>query len=63
MKIAFYFAFRDTLVCPDIDIATSIAYGPTRLKCVTLNGVVIDSDGVMSGGLFVLYFNFARRED
>jgi len=50
LRIAFYYALRDTLVCSDIDIATSIAYGPTRYKCVTLNGVVIDFSGVMSGG-------------
>ena len=49
-RLAFYFAIRDTLVCDDIDIATSIAYGPTRYRVVTLRGQLIDISGTMSGG-------------
>ena len=49
-RMAFYFALRDTLVCKDIDTATSIAYGTVRYRVVTLRGELIDTSGTMSGG-------------
>jgi structural maintenance of chromosome 4 len=48
---AFYYALRNTLVSPDLDTATKIAYdGNTRHRVVTLNGELIDTSGTMSGG-------------
>ena len=49
-KVAFYYALRDTLVCKDIDTATSIGYGAVRYRVVTLRGELIDLSGTMSGG-------------
>lgn len=50
LAIAFYFALRDTLVCTDLKTATSIAYGNTRHRIVTINGELIEVSGTMSGG-------------
>lgn len=50
LRIAFYYALRDTLVCRDIDTATGIAYGAVRHRVVTLKGELIDTSGTMSGG-------------
>ena len=47
---AFYFAFRDTLVCDDIKTAQLVGYGSTRHRIVTLIGELIEVSGVMSGG-------------
>lgn len=47
---AFYFALRDTLVAPDLKIASNVAYGSTRHRVVTLNGELIEVSGTMSGG-------------
>jgi structural maintenance of chromosome 4 len=47
---AFYFALRDTLVAPDLKTASSVAYGSTRHRVVTLNGELIEVSGTMSGG-------------
>ena len=49
-KTAFYFSLRNTLVCENLDKASEIAYGQVRHRCVTLNGVIIDQSGSMSGG-------------
>jgi len=48
--VAFYFAFRDTLVTDTIDHATQIAYSGKRWRVVTLEGDLIDISGTMSGG-------------
>ena len=44
---------RDTLVTADINIGTNVAYNSQRgrtFKVVTLQGELIESTGVMSGG-------------
>lgn len=52
VKTAFYFALRDTLVSPDLEHATRIAYvgEKTQWRVVTLSGQLIDTSGTMSGG-------------
>jgi len=54
LRPAFFFALRNTLVAPDLDQATNIAYGGTdgkaRWRVVTLAGQLIDVSGTMSGG-------------
>ncbi|XP_064614893.1 structural maintenance of chromosomes protein 4-like [Liolophura sinensis] len=50
IRMAFYFALRDTLVANDLEQATRIAYGKTRFRVVTLHGQLIDTSGTMSGG-------------
>eukprot|EP00037_Helgoeca_nana_P029446 m.351458 g.351458 ORF g.351458 m.351458 type:complete len:1338 (-) comp27977_c1_seq4:1879-5892(-) len=49
---AFYHALRDTLVAPDLDTATKVAYSKSGggNQVVTLEGQVISSSGTMSGG-------------
>ena len=49
---AFYFALRDTLVTSSLDLARSIAYRENRVlfRVVTMDGVLIDNSGTMSGG-------------
>ena len=49
---AFYFALRDTLVTSSLDIARSIAYRGNQVcfRVVTLDGILIDHSGTMSGG-------------
>ena len=50
-KIAFYFALKDTLVCPNIDTGTEIAFSTRKLfRVVTLDGYLIEKSGTMSGG-------------
>ena len=49
-KMAFYFALRNTLVCPNIDIANNLALGANRHRVVTLDGKIIEESGVFSGG-------------
>lgn len=52
IRLAFYFALRDTLVANDLDQASRIAYsGNTRFRrVVTLKGEMINENGTMSGG-------------
>ena len=50
VRVAFYFALRETLVADDLNQGTRIAYGATRYKVVTLRGDVIETSGTMSGG-------------
>lgn len=52
IKPAFYFGLRDTLVSPDLDHATRIAYvgDRTQWRVVTASGQLIDNSGTMSGG-------------
>jgi len=52
-KIAFYDCFKDTLVCDSLDIAHELAYGKRDgrcYRCVTLDGIVINTNGIMAGG-------------
>jgi len=49
--MAFYFALKDTLVCPNIDLATEIAFNKgQRHRVVSLDGNLIERSGTMSGG-------------
>jgi len=52
IRLAFYFALRDTLVAEDLEQASRIAYsGNTRFRrVVTLKGEMINENGTMSGG-------------
>ena len=52
LRVAFYYAMRDTLVAKDLDQASRIAYsGDKRWKrVVTLKGEMINESGTMSGG-------------
>ncbi|KAL0219949.1 hypothetical protein P9112_005602 [Eukaryota sp. TZLM1-RC] len=50
-KLAFFYAFKNTLLCKDINSARSIAFAkrPFR-RVVTLKGEVIEPSGAMVGG-------------
>lgn len=47
---AFYHTMRNTLVAKDLDQAERIAYGAQRWRVVTLDGNLIETSGLMSGG-------------
>lgn len=47
---AFYSVLNDTLVANDPEQARRIAYGGKRWRVVSLQGVLIDKSGTMSGG-------------
>lgn len=49
---AFYTVLRDTLVAENVDDARKIAYGTsgTKYKVVTLDGILIDPSGTITGG-------------
>lgn len=47
---AFYSVLGDTLVAKDVEQARRIAYGSRRYRVVSLDGVLIDTSGTMSGG-------------
>jgi len=50
-KDAFFFALKNTLVCPDITVATHTAYNlDRRHRVVTLGGELIELSGTMAGG-------------
>ena len=50
-RIALYSAFRDTLVCETDAKAKQVALGgTTRHRVVTVDGVVIETSGTLSGG-------------
>jgi len=49
-KLAFYFVMKNTLVCENLDVATEVGFGRNRMRCVTLNGEVIETSGAMTGG-------------
>jgi structural maintenance of chromosome 4 len=51
-RTAFYFALRNTLVAPDLDTATKVAYSKQGggNQVVTVEGQLIASSGTMSGG-------------
>jgi structural maintenance of chromosome 4 len=47
---AFYSVLSDTLVAEDADQARRIAYGKKRWRVVTVDGLLVESSGAMSGG-------------
>lgn len=47
---AFYSVLSDTLVAKDAEQARRIAYGAKRWRVVSLQGMLIDKSGAMSGG-------------
>lgn len=47
---AFYSVLGDTLVAEDTEQARRIAYGQKRWRVVTLEGMLIETSGAMSGG-------------
>ena len=52
LRMAFYFAMRDTLVAGDLEQASRIAYSGDKRwrRVVTLKGEMINENGTMSGG-------------
>lgn len=52
LRLAFYFAMRDTLVAGDLEQASRIAYSGERRwrRVVTVKGEMINENGTMSGG-------------
>lgn len=54
-RIAFYYGLKDTLVCDNVDQATSInkqcdQENKRRFRIVTLRGELIEVQGTISGG-------------
>ena len=47
---AFYYAIGPTIVANTLDEARRIAYGKKRERVVTVNGELLEKNGVMSGG-------------
>ena len=48
---AFYYGLKNTLVAPNIDAATQIAYHlDRRYRVVTLDGELIELSGTIAGG-------------
>ena len=47
---AFFNAFRDTLIAPNLEVAKRVGYGRVRRRVVTMKGEIVDRSGVMSGG-------------
>ena len=54
LRVAFYYALKNTLVAVDMEQASRIAYGSATAqrfrRVVTLEGQLIESSGTMSGG-------------
>uniref|UniRef100_A0A8C4TXZ9 Structural maintenance of chromosomes protein n=1 Tax=Falco tinnunculus TaxID=100819 RepID=A0A8C4TXZ9_FALTI len=51
IRLAFYFALRDTLVANNLEDATRVAFGKDkRWRVVTMQGQVIEQSGTMTGG-------------
>ncbi|NWY50089.1 SMC4 protein, partial [Chionis minor] len=51
VRLAFYFALRDTLVAKNLDEATRVAFQKDkRWRVVTLQGQIIEQSGTMTGG-------------
>ncbi|XP_022233745.2 structural maintenance of chromosomes protein 4 [Drosophila obscura] len=50
VRVAFYFALRDTLVAEDLEQGARIGYSGKRYRVVTLRGEMIEMTGTMSGG-------------
>ena len=49
MKPVFYNVLRNTLVCGNLDIATTLGFSEARYRCVTKDGIVVEPSGAMSG--------------
>merc|ERR1719204_2571150 len=50
-NVAFYYAFRDTLVADNLDAANALAFsGGKRWRVVSVQGQLIESSGAMTGG-------------
>lgn len=49
-RVAFYHALSDTLVCEDLDTASTLAFGKKRWRVVTTSGALFDFAGTISGG-------------
>eukprot|EP00210_Caulerpa_lentillifera_P000965 g932.t1 len=49
LRVAFYFALRNTLVTESLEVATKIAFR-NRMNVVTLNGELCSDSGAMTGG-------------
>ncbi|KFV98623.1 Structural maintenance of chromosomes protein 4, partial [Fulmarus glacialis] len=51
VRLAFYFALRDTLVANNLEEATRVAFqNDKRWRVVTLQGQIIEQSGTMTGG-------------
>uniref|UniRef100_A0A8C8ABF3 Structural maintenance of chromosomes protein n=1 Tax=Otus sunia TaxID=257818 RepID=A0A8C8ABF3_9STRI len=51
VRLAFYFALRDTLVAKNLEEATRVAFrNDKRWRVVTLQGQIIEQSGTMTGG-------------
>ncbi|KAI5713839.1 hypothetical protein M8J76_006275 [Diaphorina citri] len=50
IRLAFYFATRETLVAQDLNQAKRIGYSGGGYRMVTLEGAIIEPSGTMSGG-------------
>jgi structural maintenance of chromosome 4 len=52
LRVAFYYALRDTVVAGDLDQGSRIAYGADRRfrRVVTLQGHMFEASGTMAGG-------------
>ncbi|XP_065318808.1 structural maintenance of chromosomes protein 2-like [Gordionus sp. m RMFG-2023] len=51
IRLAMQFVFGNTLFCKDIDTAKKIAFHPQiKLRCVTLDGDILEPYGTVSGG-------------
>ncbi|NXY20114.1 SMC4 protein, partial [Atrichornis clamosus] len=50
VRLAFYFALRDTLVAKNLEEATRVAFQKKRWRVVTLQGQIIEISGTMTGG-------------
>ncbi|PSC72157.1 structural maintenance of chromosomes 4 [Micractinium conductrix] len=52
LRVAFYYALRDTVVAGDLEQASRIAYGQDKRwrRVVTLKGEMINESGTMTGG-------------
>lgn len=51
-RVAFYNTLRDTIVTDNIDIAKQVAFKSQKIRrrVVTLDGKLIEPNGLMSGG-------------
>ncbi|CAJ0963822.1 unnamed protein product, partial [Mesorhabditis belari] len=50
IRVAFYWAVRDTLVANDSEQAQRVAFGRQRHRVVSLQGALFEPSGTMSGG-------------
>uniref|UniRef100_A0A8D8QVP6 Structural maintenance of chromosomes protein 4 n=1 Tax=Cacopsylla melanoneura TaxID=428564 RepID=A0A8D8QVP6_9HEMI len=50
MRLAFYYATRETLVATDLNQAKRIGYSGQGYRLVTLDGAIVEPSGTMTGG-------------